>query len=309
MKPACNRSTVLCVIFSRRHLIAAAGSAVILAACGEDSKSGSATTLGTDVHTDGTGAPEGGWAIVQRFPGHPLFVPGEESRFAISLADDTRMLDNGPETLTGWIEDFNGTRITDIIGIRRSAGIPTPYWEVRATLQTAAIHTMRFQGDDGYGATFELFDPADVKTPLTGKPLPPFDTPTKDDHRGVEPYCSLTPDPCSLHEVTLREALASGKPVCYMVGTPAHCTTGTCTPGLQFLMAEHERVGDKIVMVHADVYADAEATTLSPAIEALGVQYEPIIYFCTADGVIVDRLDAVWDTTELTERIDLLLAR
>ncbi|MBP6490071.1 MAG: hypothetical protein KA274_20510, partial [Ilumatobacteraceae bacterium] len=68
------------------------------------------------------------------------------------------------------------------------------------------------------------------------------------------------------------------------------------------------RVGDEIVMVHADVYADAEATTVAPAVEALGVQYEPIIYFCAADGTIVDRLDAVWDRGELTERIDLLLA-
>jgi hypothetical protein len=132
VKPQRNSSTVLCVNFSRRHLIAAAGSAVLLAACGEDSKSGSATTLGNATPSDGTGAPDGGWAIVQRFPGHPLFVPGEESRLVVSLADKTRMLDNGPATLSGWIEDFNGTRITDITGIRRSKGIPTPYWEVRA---------------------------------------------------------------------------------------------------------------------------------------------------------------------------------
>ncbi|MGB8859654.1 MAG: hypothetical protein WCC60_10380 [Ilumatobacteraceae bacterium] len=294
--------------FSRRQLLAAAGSAALLAACGEDSKSGASTTLGNAAPTDGTGAPAGGWAIVQRFPNHPLFTPGEV-RLPISLADQTRMLDNGPAKLTGWIEDFNGTRITDITGIRRGEGLPTPYWEVRATLQQAVIHTMRFEGDDGYGATFELFDPSDVKTPPTGTALPPFDTPTKDDHRGVEPYCSLTPKPCPLHDVTLRDALATGKPVAYMVGTPAHCTTGTCTPGLQFLVGEHERVGDEIVMVHADVYADAEATEVSPAVTSLGALYEPIIYFCTADGVIVDRLDGVWDRSELTERVDALLAR
>jgi hypothetical protein len=154
-----------------------------------------------------------------------------------------------------------------------------------------------------------VYSPADVISPLTGSEMPPFETPTTDDHRGVEPYCTLTPNPCPFHDQTLTDALALGKPLAYMVGTPAHCQTGTCAPGLEFLIAEHARVGDKIVMVHADVYADNAATEVAPAVNALGVQYEPIIYFCTADGTIVDRLDAIWDASELTERIDALLAR
>lgn len=227
---------------TRRQVLAAAGSAALLAACGSDSNaSDSSASTGTDAAaSDPTTPPEGGWALVQRFPNHPLFTPGDV-RLPVSLADADRMLDNGPATITGWIEDFNGTRVTDVVGTRRSDGLPTPYWEVRATLDAAVVYTMRIDGDDGFGATFELFDPADVITPATGTALEPFDTPTKDDHRGVEPYCSLTPDPCPLHAVTLTEALQSGKRVVYMVGTPAHCTTGTCTPGLQFLMAEHER--------------------------------------------------------------------
>jgi len=135
--------------------------------------------------------------------------------------------------------------------------------------------------------------------------MPPFDTPTVDNHRGVEPYCSLTPNPCPLHDVTLTQALASGKPVVYMVGTPAHCQTGTCAPGLLALVDEHTRLGDKVLMVHADVYADNAGTTVAPAVDALKVGYEPIIYFCDAKGVVVDRLDGVWDTTELRARLDL----
>jgi len=220
------------------------------------------------------------------------------------------MLDNGPATLAGWVEtdDDARTRITDVTGIRRREGISTPYWEMRATLPADGSYALRVEGDDGYGASFKVYSPADVVSPLTGDELPPFDTPTADDHRGVEPYCTLSPDPCPLHTMTLTEALALGKPLAYMVGTPAHCQTGTCTPGLLFLINEHDRVGDKIVMVHADVYADNAATEVAPAVNALGVQYEPIIYFCTADGTIVDRLDAVWDSSELTERIDALLA-
>ena len=279
------------VDFTRRQVITAAGSAVLLAACGDNAET----------------KP---WILVQRFPTEPLLTPGDV-RLPISLADDTKMLDDGPATLTGWVEtdDDARLRITDVTGIRRHDGIPTPYWEVRATLPAEGSYALRLKGDDGYGASFKVYSPADVISPLTGNELPPFDTPTADDHRGVEPYCTLSPDPCPLHEMTLTEALALGKPLAYMVGTPAHCQTGTCTPGLQFLMKEHERVGDKLVMVHADVYADSAATEVAPAVNALGVQYEPILYFCTADGTIVDRLDAIWDASELTERIDAQLAR
>ena len=47
---------------------------------------------------------------------------------------------------------------------------------------------------------------------------------------------------------------------------------------------------------------------MAPAIEELGAQYEPIIYLIDASGILVDRLDAIWDRAELRERIDALLA-
>ena len=53
--------------------------------------------------------------------------------------------------------------------------------------------------------------PAEVKSPLTGKPLPPFDTPTVDNHRGVEPYCTLTPNPCPLHDDDAHRCAQDGQ--------------------------------------------------------------------------------------------------
>ena len=303
----------------RQFLVAgaAAGGAALLAACSDDSSSSPPTNPGDTavpaLRADSTELPKA-FAMVQRFPNHPLFIPGQEARLPISImkvaSNDQNggLRDNGPETIEGWIEDFNKVKITDVVATRHFDGITNAYWVARATLPKAVVYTLRLKDDDGYGATFEVFDPTDVVSPATGKPMPPFDTPTKDDHRGVEPYCTLAPKPCPFHEVTLTDALKSGKPVAYMVGTPAHCTTGTCSPGLQFLMAESERVGDAMVFVHADVYSDNEATEVAPAIAALGVQYEPIIYFIDATGVIVDRLDGIWDKSELRERVELLLA-
>ncbi len=289
------------MIPTRRQFILAAGSAALLTACGSDSGSKPGDTSET-----GDSAPPG-FGIVKRFPNVNLFTPGEV-RLPVSLTDGQTMMATGPDRLIGWIESNDGTRVAEIDAPRRDQGIDFAYWEVRATLEATEVHTLRLDGDDGYGASFQVVAAASVASPVTGNQLPPFDTPTVDDHRGVEPYCSLTPDPCPLHEMTLTDALASGRPVVYMVGTPAHCKTGTCAPGLEFLVAEHERLGDAVVMVHADVYADEAATELAPAVIALDVEYEPIVYFCDAEGIVVDRLDAVWDAGELRERLDLLLS-
>ena len=281
---------------TRREFLMAAGGAALLAACGGDPKGASSSV-----------ASGSGFQVVQRFSNTALFVPGDV-RLPFSLAVDGTLQQSGPASLKGWIEDADGTRLVDITGVLRAEGIGNPYWEVRTTLEKALLYTARFEGDDGYGAAFELFERGEVKSPLIGDPMPPFDTPTVDDHRGVEPYCTLSPEPCPFHEVTLTEALASGKPVVYVVGTPAHCQTGTCAPGLQFAITEQQRVGDAAVFVHADVYADDAATTVAPAVVALHVDYEPIVYLCDAKGTLVDRLDAVWDASELRDRIDALLA-
>ena len=102
-----------------------------------------------------------------------------------------------------------------------------------------------------------------------------------------------------MHEVTLREALALGKPIAYLVGTPAHCSTGTCAPALDALIAARERVGDAFTFIHAEVYSDANATTIAPAVNAVSMNFEPALFITDASGVITARLDAVFDAVEL----------
>jgi len=289
---------------SRRDLIVAGAGSLLLAACG-GSGDGGTTTSGASQGTDDT--LPAGFQLVQRFPSSPLFTPGPV-RLPISLGDGQNLLTSGPRLVDGWIETASGDRIADLVAERRSEGIAVPYWEVRADLPEAAIYTLRLQGDDGYGATFELFEPNEVASPLTGSALPPFLTPTVDDHRGVEPYCTLTPQPCPFHALTLTDALAASTPLAYIVGTPAHCQTGTCAPGLELLVEGAARFGDRLTVVHADVYADDAATKVAPAVEALGIDYEPVVYLCDARGIIVDRLDAIWDRGELNSRLDVLMA-
>jgi hypothetical protein len=285
---------------SRRHLLAGAGALAVLAACGGDSSGGDASG-GKDPDPGTTG-----FTVAGRYPSN-TFVPGK-IRLPISLADKGSLLTSGPSTLSGRVLDSNDKTIATISAGIRSTGMVIPYWPVIVDIAQPGAYTLRIDGDDGYGAAFLVSAAADVTVPYIGSVLPPFDTPTVDNHRGVEPYCTLTPNPCPMHDVTLTQALASGKPVGYMIGTPAHCQTGVCAPALEFLVKSHARIGDKIVMVHADVYTDDTATTVAPAVQALGIDYEPVLYLCAPGGMVRDRIDVMWDQSELDERLAAFLA-
>lgn len=106
-----------------------------------------------------------------------------------------------------------------------------------------------------------------------------------------------------MHEVTLRDALTIGKPIALLVGTPAHCSTGTCAPALEALIAARAQVGDAVTFIHAEVYADVDATKVAPTVGALAMDYEPALFITDENGVVVERLDAVFDAVEVQSLI------
>ncbi len=246
--------------------------------------------------------------VVQRFPNDAL-TPGEV-RLPISLADANEILKAGPAELRARIRSVDGDIIADdLVAPMRvvDQGLPV-YWAFRTQIDAPGFYELEVADIKASPAAFELLDPAEVPVPSVGEQLPPFDTPTVDDPRGVDPICSRLDGVCPLHEVTLTDALSSGRPVLYMVGTPAHCATGVCAPGLEYVIATHERVGDAVAMVHADVFADTGATTYAPAVLEYRLTYEPVIFLADATGRVVERIDVVWDQSEVDDAVDALVA-
>jgi len=294
------------MMFSRRQLILAGGTLVV-AACGGGSGTSGGSSGGA-TSTSGAGSDSSvdlaTMQLVQRFP-NTVLVPGPV-RMPVSLAQSNgQLLVGGPDELDAEVVDEFGTVVATTTAKRRQLSADTPsYWALRAEIAVAGLYTVRVGSLE---AAIQLFEPTQVTIPVRGSTLPPFDTPTVDDHRGVEPYCSRLEGPCPFHEVTLTQALAGGGPVVYVIGTPAHCSTGTCAPGLEFVIAASQRVGPAVTFVHADVYADEAATTIAPAVEALGLTYEPVVFATRAGGLVVDRLDAIWDQGEIDALVDTLV--
>ena len=276
------------------------GLSTLLAGCSEGSSSTTANSvLGlSDVQ------------LVQRFP--QVLVPGNV-RLPLSLANQAGLLttESGvdlPQTLTAKLINSDTQEVVaeSLSADRHDTGLTIPYWPFRVDIDKPGIYTLIVDGGPAEGAAIQVLNATEVLIPLVGSLLPGFDTPTVDDHRGVEPVCTRTPEPCLFHNITLNEALALKKPIAYLVGTPAHCSTGTCAPALEALINVRKSIGDAMTFLHAEIYTDDKATTVAPAVVALKMEYEPAIYITDASGKIIERFDAVFDADEISSAIAAL---
>lgn len=292
---------------SRRRLLQVGASAVIatpvialLSSCGGDDSSSGGTAGGT----------AGGSGNAANLPPDAIlaarWIPTEigpgSQRLPVSVGDASGLRQDGPDRLLADVVSLadDSVVVSRLFADRRSLGEGTiPFWTFRTSLTEPGFYALVVDGGPAEGAAFQIQEPDDLIVSRAGDRLNGFDTPTFDDPRGVDVICTRQPEPCPFHELTLTEALATGKPVVYLVGTPAHCQTGVCGPVLDQLIDLAVELGDSAVFVHADVYADTAATTPAPAVTAAKLTFEPTLFVTDATGVVVERLDAVWDTDEV----------
>jgi hypothetical protein len=247
--------------------------------------------------------------IVQRFPQNLVVGP---LRMPLSLASAGGLLTvndatKTPAALTASIVRIDGGRdeviVEGLIAKRHDASIVTPYWPFFVDIREPGFYRIVLEGGPRDGAAFQVFARSEVAVPGIGDVLPALDTPTLSDARGVNPLCTRQPQPCALHDTTLRDALTLGKPIVLLVGTPAHCATGTCAPALDALLSVADRNEGSYTFIHAEVYADPDATKIAPTVEGLSMNYEPALFVTDERGVVTARLDAVFDEVELSALI------
>lgn len=152
-----------------------------------------------------------------------------------------------------------------------------------------------------------------VSGPAPGAKAISTPTPTVDDHRGVDPYCTATP-PCSMHAISLDVALANGKPTVFNIGTPRFCTSQVCGPVVDVVEHVARDLKDRVNFVHAEVYVDDKDAPakgelgLAPAPKAWGLQEEPITYWIKSDNTITERIVGPVDVREVRGLTEALLA-
>jgi len=309
---------------SRRRFITGAASVVgagislqMLTSCGDSETSGETSPTdslaapdsdqGVDEIVDQISELPSDLQLVQRFP--QVLVPGS-LRLPISLAFSSGIISTTsdfkfPKKLLAKVIDLSTDKviIENTSATLYGAEIALPYYPFQVTIESPGNYSLIVSGGPPEGTAFSVLERGLVLVPGIGDLLPGFDTPTFGDHRQVEPICTRQPEPCPFHKLTLNEALQLGVPVAYLVGTPAHCSTGTCAPALSGLIDVASRIVGSAVFIHAEIYADEAATVIAPAVQALSLSFEPVLFITDKNGKIVKRLDAVFDASEFSDAL------
>ncbi|MEN9935913.1 MAG: hypothetical protein RLZZ387_2492 [Chloroflexota bacterium] len=138
----------------------------------------------------------------------------------------------------------------------------------------------------------------------------------------------------SLYQVSLDQALLSGKPTALLFATPAFCRTAVCGPSLQVMQGLRKQYGDQVNFIHVEVYqhpfgdsfrAQEELFTrlaqenraptdeerrqgLSDAMAAWNLPSEPWLFLIDAKQTIVARYEGGITEDELGPAIEKLAA-
>jgi hypothetical protein len=288
-------------MLSRRTVLAAGAGALTLVACGDSSK----------VATSGGG--KAGGKGLNLLVVTPEAETGKATRLAFVLQDDEQEFIR-PEKVTvqfGPSQDRFTSPLVEGQVFTDSAPAP-PYFTVEAEL--APKGTVWAQVTvDGEKATAPITI-VDAKPGLgRGQKMPAVRTPSPGDTAGLEQVCTRSEGPCPWHDVSLDQALTSGRPLAVLVATPAFCQTAVCGPVLDLLLKAQPAVGERVRFVHLEVYAtrpsgpEISRTPLAPAVKAFGLTSEPVLFTVGSDGIVKDRIDGLYGTTEARQALERLV--
>lgn len=291
-------------------------------------------------------APAGGQGGGQSGAVNPVFAFSEavvgKNRVALGLVrNNTPVNDPGAEVKLRFF-DLNDTSAT--VKFESDA---TYYGQGLPAAVYVAYPTFDSPGEWGVEVQVRLSDQAEATTRrLRLNVLPASAVPNVGDRAisvrtltvgDVPDPAQLTsdgrPDP-ALYQISLDDALASGRPTALLFATPAFCRTATCGPSLQVFQTLQKTYGDRMNFIHVEVYrypfgesfdkinkaalqasneqrgltdAELRAGFAEPMV-AWRLTTEPWLYLIDGQGTIVARFEGGITSEELGPMLDKLAA-
>lgn len=180
------------------------------------------------------------------------------------------------------------------------------YWEVTVTATV----------DGRDQATTAVFNVQQYsKIPAPGDPAPRTRQPLAG-AVGVAPRAidsraddtNAVPDP-ELHDVTIADAIADGRPTVVVLATPVYCVSRFCGPITDSVSALAHRYAGQAAFVHLEIWADFDTQTINDPVRDWifppGAEdaREPWVFIIGRDGRIRDRFDNVATDAELDDAV------
>jgi hypothetical protein len=161
---------------------------------------------------------------------------------------------------------------------------------------------------------------ATTLTPAIGANAPPSDTLTAKDPAEVGAVSTDEhPDP-AFYALSIRDAIAAGKPFVVVFATPAYCISGTCGPALDLVKQVAPAYVGRVNFIHVEPYRlQVSGGRTQPELDELGhpkpigaviewgLPTEPYVFVVDAHGKVAAKFEGLAYPDELTAALDALL--
>ena len=143
--------------------------------------------------------------------------------------------------------------------------------------------------------------------PAIGDPAPASQNRTLKTEPDLQKLSSGNDPNPALYQMTVAEAMASGRPTVVGFITPGLCQTRWCAPVLDSVEAVGADVGEQANFIHVEVYEDFQELTVVDEMAEWGLTTEPWVFVLDEDGRVVARFNGPLSARELKAALTPLL--
>jgi len=186
-----------------------------------------------------------------------------------------------------------------------------PYWIVRPEIPRP--------GNWGFGATVTLADGTVTQTqfviavteesrlPAVGTRPPASQNRTLATEPDISKLTSGQNPVPGLYQMTVAEALDSGKPTVVTFATPAFCETAICVPVVSSVEEVYRQMGDKVNYIHLEIYKEFNPLVQADEVAEWNLSSEPWTFVLDSEGKIVATLGGPVSPQELMDELAQIL--
>lgn len=177
--------------------------------------------------------------------------------------------------------------------------------EVNVTMEDRELEPIPFQ--------FDVHE--ESSEPAVADPAPPSRQLTIADVPDISEIDSSFPPRPHMHEITVADALETGKPLVVAFATPAFCESRTCGPVMDMVVDPlFEKYGEEAVFIHIEPFKLKElreGTARIPSEPTLewGLQTEPWVFVVDREGRIAGKFEGIIALDEVEAVLAETLAR
>ncbi len=164
----------------------------------------------------------------------------------------------------------------------------------------------------GEGDTAELFFPVAQKAhaPAAGQPAVASDSKTLTDVPGFEQITTGSLHDGDLYQVSIADAVESGRPAVIVFASPAFCTNAVCGPQVDVLKELKDKYRGQANFIHVDYFdnpdeiqGDLDRAIVSPTVLEWNLPSTEWSFVLDEEGVVAARFEAFATLEELEEAL------